>query len=129
MAERCVDVNAQVELPEDCRISVRADCREELQSSLGDRGIEVRFPVEFTVEAIHPVKRVCITSVKLDPAAVKDLSGAPSLVLRRLGKQESAWDLAKRYHTTIGAILSANQLEQESELPRDQLLLIPRKRT
>lgn len=129
MAERCVDVSCQVELPEDCRITARAECREEVQGSLGDRGIEVRFPVDFSVEAVNPVKRICITSATLDPAAVKDINGAPSLVLRRLGKQESAWDLAKQYHTTISTILAANQLEQESDLPREQLLLIPRKRT
>ena len=129
MAERSVDVSSQLELPEDCQITVRADCLEEVQSSLGDRGIEVRFPVEFRVEAVHPVKRVSITSANLDPEAVKDMTGAPSLVLRRLGKQESAWDLAKQYHTTIAAILVANQLEQESDLPGEQLLLIPRKRT
>ena len=52
----------------------------------------------------------------------------PSLVLRCLGPQESAWDLAKRHHTTIAAILSANGLESEGALPRDTLLLIPRKR-
>ena len=41
---------------------------------------------------------------------------------------ETAWDLAKRYNTTIGALLSANQVESEGDIPRDQLLLIPRKR-
>lgn len=128
MAERCVDVSCQVELPEGCQIAARADCWEEVQGSLGDRGIEVRFPVDFSVEAVNPVKRISITSASLDPTAVTDLSGAPSLVLRRLGKQESAWDLAKQYHTTISAILAANQLEQEQDLPRDHLLLIPRKR-
>ena len=45
-----------------------------------------------------------------------------------MGKQENAWDLAKRYNTTIPAILAANQLDGEEALPRDQLLLIPRKR-
>ena len=37
--------------------------------------------------------------------------------------------LAKRYNTTIGVILAANQLETEGDISRDQLLLIPRKRT
>ena len=60
--------------------------------------------------------------------AAKDLSGAPSLVLRCLGKQETAWDLAKKYNTTIPTILSANQLEMEQDIPREKLLLIPRKR-
>ena len=35
----------------------------------------------------------------------------------------------KAYNTTIGVILAANQLETEGDISRDQLLLIPRKRT
>ena len=129
IAERCMDVSCQLELPEDCRITARAVCPDEAQGSIGDRGIEVRFPVDFHVEAAARTKRVCISLAKLDPTALKDLSGAPSLVLRYLGKQESAWDLAKRYHTTIKAILAANQLEEEADLSGEKLLLIPRKRT
>ena len=45
-----------------------------------------------------------------------------------LGKQESAWDLAKACNTTIRDLLSANQLESEEAIPREKLLLIPRKR-
>lgn len=128
MAERCIDVSCQLELPEDCRITARAVCAEEVQGTLGDRGIEVRFPVDFRVEATARVKKVCISSAKLDTESPKDLSGAPSLVLRCLGKQETAWDLAKKYNTTIPTILSANQLETEQDIPGEKLLLIPRKR-
>ena len=128
-AERSVDVSCQVELPEDCRVTARALCTEDVQGSLGDRGIEVRFPVDFRIEAVSQVKRVSIASAKLDQEKVRDFSGTPSLVLRCMGRQESAWDLAKAYHTTIAAILAANQLEAEADLPREKLLLIPRSRT
>lgn len=128
VAERCVEVRTQLELPEDCRVTAWAVCPEEVQAALGDRGIEVRFPVDFRVEAASRVKRVCITSAKLDPDSPKEQAGAPSLVLRCMGRQESAWDLAKQYNTTIPAILAANQLEEEGDIPRDHLLLIPRKR-
>lgn len=128
MAERSLDVSCQLELPEECQIHACAACLEEVQGSIGDRGIEVRFPVDFSVEAVDRIKRICIASATLDSSAVKDLTGMPSLVLRCLGKQESVWDLAKKYHTTISAILAANKLEQEADLPRECLLLIPRKR-
>lgn len=59
---------------------------------------------------------------------MKDLTGAPSLVLRCCNQDESAWELAKKYNTTISEILSANQIEQEDELPSDRMLLIPHKR-
>jgi len=88
----------------------------------------VRFPVDFRVEAVSKVKKVCISAAKLDAESAKDMTGVPSLVLRCLGRQENAWDLAKRYNTTIDTILAANQLESEGDIPRDKLLLIPRKR-
>ncbi len=128
VAERSIDAGCQLELPEDCRVTARAICSEEVQGTLGDRGIEVRFPVDFHVEAAARVKKVCVSAAKLDTENTKDLGGAPSLVLRCIGRQESAWDLAKKYNTTIAAILSANQLEEEGEIPQDQMLLIPRKR-
>lgn len=127
-AERSVDVSCQLELPEDCRVCARAFCAEEPQGTLGDRGIEVRFPVEFRVEAASRKKRVCVATAKISSDTPKDLTGAPSLVLRCKGEQESLWDLAKRYNTTIPAILSANGLESEEEVPAEKLLLIPRKR-
>ena len=73
------------------------------------------------------LKKICITTAKLDLEAAKDAAGAPSLVLRCLGKQESSWELAKKYNTTIAMIQAANQLE-DGEIPHDKLLLIPRKR-
>lgn len=123
-----IDVSCQLELPEDCG-SLPGRLPEEVQGSLTDRGIEVRFPVDFRAEAAQRVKRVCVSAGKINTDAPKETTGAPSLVLRCLGKQETAWDLAKRYNTTIGVILAANQLETEGDISRDQLLLIPRKRT
>ena len=128
MAERSADVSCQIEIPENCRITARAVCTEEVQGSIGERGIEVRFPVDFYVETTDQMKRGCIASAELNPMEVKDGSDVPSLVLRRFGKQESIWELAKKHRTTIGAILAANQAEKESDLPQEGLILIPRKR-
>ncbi|WP_352415991.1 DUF3794 and LysM peptidoglycan-binding domain-containing protein [Oscillibacter ruminantium] len=128
VAERSIDVSCQLELPEECRVSAHAFCAEEAQGSLGDRGIEVRFPVEFRAEAVSRKKRVCVCGAKVNSDTPKDLTGAPSLVLRCKGKQETLWDLAKRYNTTISTILAANELEGEDGASEDKLLLIPRKR-
>lgn len=128
VAQRQLTVNCQLELPEYERITGKAFCCEEIQTTLGDRGIEVRFPVDFCVEAAARTKKVCISAVKLDTEKTKCSAGTPSLVLRCLGKDERPWDLAKACNTTIADILSANQLEREEDIPTDRLLLIPRKR-
>lgn len=127
-AERSIDVVCQLELPQDCALSAKALCTEVPQATLGDRGIEVRFPVDFYIEAYSCMRKACITAAQLDTDTSKNTAGTPSLVLRRLSKQESLWDLAKGYNTTIPAILAANQLECEENVSREQLLLIPKKR-
>lgn len=127
LAERSVNVSCQLELPEDCKVKACAGVKEEVQWNLGERGIEIRFPVDFLIEVEKQVKRVCVSSVNIDLESIKDSVGVPSLVLRSIGKQESAWDLAKKYNSTITEILTANQLEEEP-LPQGKLLLIPRKR-
>jgi len=109
-------------------VNAKAICPEEVQATIGDRGIEVRFPIDFRIEAATQTKKVCISSVTVNTDAPKDMSGAPSLVLRCLGKQESTWELAKANNTTIETILAANQLDSEADIPRETLLLIPRKR-
>ena len=95
---------------------------------MGERGIEVRFPVEFHMEVINQIKKFSISSVNLDTDTLRDTSAAPSLVLRCMGPEETAWDLAKAYNSTIAGILSANRIAEEAEIPRETLLLIPRKR-
>ena len=127
-AERTVEVSCYLELPEGCRITAEALCCEEIQGSIGARGIEVRFPVDFTMRAEGKTRRACISNFRLDTEVPKDIAAAPSLVLRCLHPQESAWDLAKKYHTTIAAILAANGLEAEEDIPCEKLLLIPKKR-
>jgi len=128
VAERCVDAACHLELPEDCYISARACCPEEAQGSLGDRGIEVRFPVEFQIQLVIRKKNIFISAVKLLSDHPKDLSGAPSLVLRGLGVDDDLWTLAKQHNTTTADILAANNLNGEEEIARDRLLLIPKKR-
>ena len=128
LTQRRLDVSCQLELPEGCRVSGWADCLEEIQASPSDRGIEVRFPVDFRIEAVGKVQKACITAAKLNREAPKNTTGTPSLVLRCLGRQESAWELAKSCNTTVADILTANQLEREEDIPTDRLLLIPRKR-
>ena len=82
--------------------------------------------VDFAVCMEQSVKCIGISAVRVEQP--KDTAHAPSLVLRCLHHQENLWDMAKTYHTTIPAILAANQLEREEDVPYEQLLLIPKKR-
>lgn len=129
LTERTVEVACPVELSPERQLRARAVCAGEIQSALTDRGIEVRFAVDFHVEESCQSKRPSISAVRIDTDSARESAGAPSLVLRHFDADGSFWELAKRYNTTISAILSANQLESEGDVPAEKLLLIPRKRT
>ena len=58
----------------------------------------------------------------------KNEKNVPSLVLRAMKPGERLWDIAKRYRTTVEAILAANELKEESAAVSGKLLLIPRRR-
>ncbi|MBQ9348130.1 MAG: DUF3794 domain-containing protein [Oscillibacter sp.] len=125
-AERRIEAGCPIELPEGGQLSVRAVCPEEVQGSLGERGIEVRFPVDFQAEIRVPCQALCVSEASLDREVPRE--GGPSLVLRRVGPEETAWDIAKAYRTTIRELFAANQIPEDGDLPRDELLLIPRRR-
>ena len=52
----------------------------------------------------------------------------PSLILRKIGREETLWAVAKQYRTTCRAILDVNEIADEEHIPLDRLLLIPRAR-
>lgn len=128
LVQRTMDITSQLELPPTYTLSAQAHCFEEVQSVLGERGIEVRFCVEFAGEMKSSDQCSCIASAQVDLTAPKDLSKEPSLVLRRMDGTMTPWTLAKTHHTTIAAILTANHLATEEDLPKGELLLIPKKR-
>ncbi|MBR0282880.1 MAG: DUF3794 domain-containing protein [Oscillibacter sp.] len=128
VAERRIEVRADADCPDGYQITARAEVSEEPRGSVSERGIDVRFALDFRMEAVKFARTLSVTAAELDTDAPKDAADAPSLVLRRMGPDESAWDMAKACNSTVAAILDANQLTDEAELSRDALILIPRQR-
>lgn len=128
VTERSMEILCQMEIPENCMVTAQAICLDDVQGSLGERGIEIRFTVEFRALASAKKQQICISGASIDMESPKNLTGMPSLVLRAVDGEETLWSLAKKYSTTIPVILSANGLEKQEDVPSEKLLLIPRKR-
>jgi LysM repeat protein len=113
---------------DDSDISVRTGVEDLSYSVDPSGGLDVRFTALFSpvVTALRDTE--VITNLEADPTvAVMGSGNAPSVVLRYPRKNESIWEIAKQYRTTIGAIQSANSLEPAEFAPEGKLLLIPRK--
>ena len=83
---------------------------------------QVRIPVDFSIGCEGEKTISGITAVTLTDVAA---ASGPSLILCRMGCEETLWDVAKRYHTDEDAIRAANQLENDEDAAK-YMLLIPR---
>ena len=127
MVERRADVSTRIAVERGCTAAVRGISAGEVSAVAAADGIEVRFPVVFTIECVCTKRCACLCALKAEPGK-ESASAAPSLVLRPLQPGQRLWDLAKEYRTTVSDILSANEFESESDAPTGEMLLIPRKR-
>ena len=123
---RTYPVSVQLEAPPEAEVTF--DCQiTELQGDRVSGGAEVRFILLFayTVRSRKTVE--ILRGLTLNEEQPWDWRGRPSLVLRRVQKGETLWELAKGYHTRGTDILEANGLEGEP-LEEGSFLLIPRRR-
>lgn len=84
-------------------------------------GMKLVTDVTLHLDTVATISVPMVTSLEMGEAVEPD-PGRPSVVLRRVGS-ETLWDIAKRWGSTMSAILDANQLQTEPE--EGQLLLIP----
>ncbi len=124
---RRIEITAESAMSGD--VQVGTVCTGDISANINANGIELRFPVDFTVVSNETASCACLTELSAgeQPEAAGGVS-APSLVLRALKDGETLWDVAKQYRTTIGEILSANELSGSAAAEVGQMLLIPRKR-
>ena len=127
LSERRIDVLLPTELPVSGRVRLQGVSAGEIASSVSDGGVELRFPVIFTLADAETPSYPCLTGLQAEKRTEKD-ENAPSIVLRALRQGERLWDLAKQYRTTVGDILAANDMAEEAAAPVGKLLLIPRRR-
>lgn len=101
-----------------------AFCCGDVMTGILPDGIELRFPVEFELENVEEGRYLSVCGG--EPAEETDVRQCPSVVLRKIGQDETLWSVAKQYRTTCASILQVNEIEDERKIPLDRLLLIPR---
>ncbi len=92
----------------------------------GSEGIDITVTIEFNgvVENILPIE--AITSVKLLEDKPKKKNTDYALRICYTGENEAAgvWDIAKRYNTTVKALMEDNGIEDSSQ-PLSGMIIIP----
>ena len=114
------------DLPGGCQAAAEAICRGDVMASIMPDGVELRFPVECTVDTCQRNRHICVSGGETDEEGERDASPRPSLILRKIGQEETLWSVAKQYRTTCKSILEVNEIPDEEQIPTDRMLLIPR---
>ena len=127
-AHRTIPVSCTVDVPEGAVCTCRCDCvsGERFASPAGE-GVEVRCMLEFHLMVLSAGHTSAVTGAHLNEDEPRNTGAQPSIILRAVSPGERLWDIAKAYGTTIGDIVQANALADET-LPMGQMLLIPKKR-
>ena len=128
VAERQLECTCRTEVPTDLQCTAQVQYGGDLSTSISASGIEVRFSADFTLEAAERKQLLGLTGLTVDTEHPKDTSQIPSIVLKLFDEDESLWEIAKRYSTTVDVIRSANDMPEDCTCGAGQMLLIPRKR-
>lgn len=92
--------DAGMSLPETARFG-------ELYAAAGDNAIELRCPVELTLDAAADTELTYVNAMELEENETGEEAERPSLIVIRLGT-ESLWNIAKKFGSTCELIESAN---------------------
>ena len=73
---------------------------------------------------LEPVTETVITGVKEEPLDLKALRALPGIAGYIVQEGDSLWDIAKKFHTTMGNIITTNELPGEQIKAGQRLLLV-----
>lgn len=85
--------------------------------------VAVRANILLSAKVSYKVEKEWVTDIIENGEEIPELKASVTIYI--VGKGDTLWDLAKKYHTTIDAILSLNELEDSERLNIGQKLIIP----
>ncbi len=90
----------------------------------GGGAVEVKAVIALDFLVLDPVKEQIITGASEAPLNLKALQELPGIVGYVIQPGDSLWTVAKKFHTTEGDIIAANELADDQVKPGQRLLLV-----
>ena len=73
---------------------------------------------------LQPTSESVIVNAREEPLNLEKLQALPGIVGYIVQHGDSLWDIAKRFHTTMGRVMETNELADDQIHPGDRLLLV-----
>ncbi|MCD8083955.1 MAG: DUF3794 domain-containing protein [Clostridiales bacterium] len=98
---------------------------EQLTSVMTGQGtVDVKAVISLDLLVLHPLRVRVIRSAQEQPLDAERLKRMPGIVGYLVQEGDTLWDIARRFHTTIGDIMETNDLASEQVSPGDSLILV-----
>lgn len=100
-------------------------CVDQINASMiGGDEIEVRAFVGIEVLIMRVMAQNFVESVEMKPMTSKELAAFPGMIGYIAQNQETLWDIAKRYKTTVDKIKNVNKMTVDSVKRGDKILIV-----
>ena len=86
--------------------------------------VEVKAGVDLSTLVVNKNPVSVISDVEELPLDLSKLQDFPSIIAYIVKKGDTLWNIAKRYHTTVDAIMRLNNLESDFIKPGDKLVIV-----
>lgn len=117
------DIDKDPGLP-GCEIAVSAQIRSMSYHLTGDHKIDLRIELSVFAKAVQMISQPVVVNMSLDESKTTSKAEQAAVTLYFADEGEQIWDIAKRYHTSVGAILEENDLDAET-MTQGGMILIP----
>ncbi len=91
---------------------------------MGGGTVEVKATISLDLLALQPIREQIITNALESPMDLNNLQKLPGIVGYIVQPEDSLWNIAKKFHTTIDTIIATNGLTDKSVRPGDRLILV-----
>lgn len=119
--EHQVDIKG---LKPDCIVNLSPSVNYIGCTMIGEKEVEVKCTIQMNALVFEQSEVDIITSVDEKPMDMKVFQNIPGIVGYIVKEKDSLWDIAKRYKTTVQSIKRANNIESDTLLKGDKLIIV-----
>ena len=91
--------------------------------------IEVKATINLNTIVFDKITEEIITDIEVSDIDLEKLQAMPGIVAYIVKPEDTLWDIAKSYYTTVEAIMDINNLEEETIKEGDKLIILKKVET
>lgn len=111
-------------ISQDCRYHLRTDLEQLSTTMIDSNEIEVKIVMNLNALVVRQKDQEIIQDIEEEELDKEKLQNMPGIIGYLVQPEDTLWDIAKTFYTTIDTIMELNELESDQVKPYDTLILM-----